>query len=662
MPLLYPILIFGSTSNNFMDNQTEKQFELALSSLKKHWGYDQFRPGQDDVVKSVFSGNDTLVLFPTGGGKSLCYQVPALVLKGLTIVISPLVALMEDQVDQLQKRNISATFINSNITGNEIEQRLVNARNGMYKLLYCAPERLNTELFKNEMLNLNIALVAIDEAHCISEWGHDFRPQYRLIRDALQPIEDKVRWLALTATATPEVRDDILSVLRFKNPTVISKGFARPNLKWWVYSGPARMKAIERMVQKQKGSGLIYAGTRKLCDELALKIGGTSGIKTAAYHAGLDAATRTKVQEAWIRGDIPLVTATNAFGMGIDKSDCRYVIHHDPPGSLEAYYQEAGRAGRDGALSYPLLCYKPSDVQKLKTQIEQSYPDYDQLLTIYTGLCDSLGLAIGSGMEKNEAVDIESVQKRTGLSRPLILGGIKVLDKLKIFELATEYSNDIGIQFLFNFETIRTIKTMPGISEKKADFIETIFRVYGPESLQNMVYINLKYLTERTEFSPNRILSGLEILKKEQFLTYRQADGNPLVRIVTAREAKPTIERKGVEKYRNILLKKLEHIKGYAETADCRSRYLRMYFGEQNPSACGMCDNCLNSIKKLVIPETLTLTKIKEVLVKSKASLEHIHQVTELNGLALFKAIEWMKREGLIREIKHEEHVYYELA
>lgn len=636
-----------------MDNQADKQFEKALQSLKKYWGYNQFRPGQDDVVKSVIAGKETLVLFPTGGGKSLCYQVPALVLNGLTVVISPLVALMEDQVDQLQKRNIPATFINSNITGNEIEQRLVNARNGMYRLLYCAPERLSTELFQNEILNLNIALVAIDEAHCISEWGHDFRPQYRLIRDALVLIEDKVRWLALTATATPEVRDDILSVLRFQNPNVISKGFARPNLKWWVYSGATRMKVIERMVKKQQSSGLIYAGTRRLCDELASKIGALTGVRSAAYHAGLDAATRTKVQEAWIKGDIPLVAATNAFGMGIDKSDCRYVIHHDPPGSLEAYYQEAGRAGRDGELSYPLLCYKPSDVQKLKTQIEQSYPDYNQLLVIYNGICDSLELALGSVMNNPAVVDLESVAKRTGLNRALILGGIKVLDKLNVCELVTEYSNDIGIQFILNFDYLRGIKSVAGISEKKADFIEHIFRVFGPESLHTMVHINLKYVAERTGFTPNRIISGLEILKKEQVLTYRQADGNPMVRLVASRESKPMIERKAVEKYRNILLKKLEHIKGYAETSDCRSRYLRVYFGENNPPACGICDNCMNAKKKLVIPDSVSLLKIKETLTKSPLTMGGLLRATEINGMALFKATEWMKREGIINEIKN---------
>lgn len=644
-----------------MDNQTEKQFENALKALQKYWGYNDFRPGQDDVVKSIFDGNDTLVLFPTGGGKSLCYQVPALVLEGLTIVISPLVALMEDQVIQLQKRNISATFINSNITGSEIEQRLINARNGMYKLLYCAPERLRTDLFRNELMNLKIKMVAIDEAHCISEWGHDFRPQYRLIRDALQPIEDKVRWLALTATATPEVRDDILMALRFKNPTIISKGFARPNLKWWVYSGATRMKAIERMVLKHQGSGLIYAGTRKLCDELAVKIGSITGVKTAAYHAGLNALTRSKVQNDWISGAIPLVTATNAFGMGIDKSDCRYVIHHDPPGSLEAYYQEAGRAGRDGTLSFPLLCYKSSDIQKLKTQIEQSYPDYNQLLTLYNGVCDSLGLALGSGMENNEVVDIESVQKRTGFNRSLVLGGIRVLDKFNVFELATEYSNTIGIHFLLNVDGIRSIKSNPKVSERKADFIDAIFRLYGPESLQKMVYMNLDYLTERTEFSPNRIFSGLEILKKEQILTYRQSDGNPLVRIVSVRETKPLIERKAVEMYRNILLKKLEHIKGYAETSDCRSRYLRIYFGEQNPAACGICDNCQKSIKKLVIPDTETIHKIKNVLLISASTVNTIQKETNINGIALFKAIEWMKREGMVHEVKKDHLILIEL-
>ncbi|MBE80621.1 MAG: RecQ family ATP-dependent DNA helicase, partial [Balneola sp.] len=372
-------------------------FHKAELNLKKFWGFNGFRPGQDEVVKSVFDGKETLVLFPTGGGKSLCYQVPATVFEGMTLVISPLVALMQDQVQQLKSKGVSATFINSTIPSYEVEQRLVNARNGMYKLLYCAPERLKTSLWEAELPRLNIDLVAIDEAHCISEWGHDFRPSYRDIKTSLESIADQTRWIALTATATPEVQKDIVESLGYEAPNVISRGFSRPNLKWWVVKSPKKKQKLEESVQKgaQKGDGLIYGGTRKNCEHLADRFS-RLGIKTEAYHAGVESEKRKAIQQRWITGETPLVAATNAFGMGIDKPDCRYVIHEEMPYSLEAYYQEAGRAGRDGEESFPILLYRESDYYKADDRIDQSYPTLDELDHVYQILCDSFYLAVGS--------------------------------------------------------------------------------------------------------------------------------------------------------------------------------------------------------------------------------------------------------------------------
>lgn len=628
--------------------EQDKLYETSQLKLKKHWGYDAFRSGQDTVIKSVISGKDTLVLFPTGGGKSLCYQVPALVLDGLTLVISPLVALMEDQVEQLQKRNISATFINSNIKSNEIEQRLVNARNGMYKLLYCAPERLHTPVFQYELEKLNLSLIAVDEAHCISEWGHDFRPPYRQIRSGLKPVEDQVRWIALTATATPEVRKDIIEVMEFKDPNVVSKGFERPNLKWWVYSGSQRMKAILRMIQKNKSSGLIYAGTRRNCNEIAETVSKLSGVKTAPYHAGLDSSLRSKVQQAWISGEIPIVVATNAFGMGIDKSDCRYVIHHDTPGSLEAYYQEAGRAGRDGDLSFPMLCYKPGDIRRLRDQILESYPTLEDLKKIYIGICDSFELAVGSQMEKARPLDLSSVEKRSKVSKKTISAGLKVLARLQILEVVKEYSNEIGVQFAIDTETIRGLRNSDKVPEAKAQFIEDIFRIYSPESINDMVFVSSSFVASRTGFSRNRVISGLDILQKEHILTYRVTDGNPVIMLKDARESSFSADRHTVEYYRDILLKKLDYIKGYAETGDCRSRYLRMYFGEENPSACGMCDNCLKVSKKVIIPETNHLRRIKAELETSPKNQQELVDDTGINGLTLYKCLLWLKREGVV--------------
>ncbi len=325
----------------------------AKDVLKKYWGYNSFRTGQEKAITSVLDGRDTLVLFPTGGGKSLCYQVPALLFDGLTIVISPLIALMKDQVDQLKSMGIRATFINSTLSRRETEQRLVNARNGMYKLLYMAPERIKTELWQSEQPDLPISLIAIDEAHCISEWGHDFRPSYRTIKQDFGDLSAQTKWMACTATATPEVRKDLLEVLQFEDARVVTSGFGRENLHWWVAKTDNKSPMVNKSVKKASamGSGIIYSSTRKKCEFLARKFS-AQGIGCKAYHAGLGNKEREIVQQAWLKGDTPVVAATNAFGMGIDKPDCRFVIHETIPFSLEAYYQEAGRAGRQTRISH----------------------------------------------------------------------------------------------------------------------------------------------------------------------------------------------------------------------------------------------------------------------------------------------------------------------
>ena len=620
----------------------------ARQALKHYWGYDSFREGQDRAIQSVLDGRDTVVLFPTGGGKSLCYQVPATILDGITVVISPLVALMQDQVQQLNERDIRATFINSTLSSWEVEQRLVNARNGMYKLLYCAPERLKTDLWNAELPKLNINLVAVDEAHCISEWGHDFRPSYREIRPSLESLGDSVSWMALTATATPEVREDIITNLQFDDPTVVSKGFDRPNLKWWVLPGAQKDKNLMRSVQKAAagGSGIIYGGTRRNCERLADTIQKKIGVKTAAYHAGVEAEKRRSIQEQWISGKTPLVVATNAFGMGIDKADCRFVIHYDMPYSLEAYYQQAGRAGRDGLESYPLLLFKEADAHRAEKRIKDSYPSREQLQHVYDAICDSLELAVGSLEDQMREASIPGLKKRTKLSPSTIRAALKTLKHLGIIELVDYVVPQIGIQFIVNPDYLRDhIKSLG--NKEKAAFLDMLYRQYGGEAFDDIKYIDLDYIRRKLNVTQNGLIKGLQVLQNHDNLLRFEAIGElPLVRPVQERVASLRLTKDQLESHRDNLLEKLDRMLGYIRTENCRERYIRIYFGEENVSPCGHCDNCLKKYRPTEGHiENADIQHIKTILEEKPCTGKELQQKLSWPRKKLKKYLSYLIRE-----------------
>lgn len=622
---------------------SQQLFEMALANLKHYWGFDNFRPGQDDVVRSVLQGNETLVLFPTGGGKSLCYQVPATVLPGLTLVISPLVALMQDQVDQLQSKGISSTFVNSTLSKAEVEQRFINASNGMYKLFYCAPERLVTPWFQNEAPRMNIQLVAVDEAHCISEWGHDFRPPYRQIRQNIETaIGTDVRWMALTATATPRVSKDISDVLQFHDPVIITKGFERKNLKWWVDFTEQKTVRLLQMIQKAPGSGLIYAGTRRVCNELA-ELLRTKGISCEAYHAGLPSEERSRIQHAWIQNHVKVVVATNAFGMGIDKSDCRFVIHYDMSPSLEAYYQEAGRAGRDGLESYPTLLVNPSDIIQSRKRISASYPQYETVKQVYTILCDMLHLAIGSYHEEPEIIDVKKLSDRCGLSVSLVRSSLRVMHRLGIIEMIEVAEPRLGIKFEHDREQLLTgIENFK--SEKKRSFTDALVRLFLPEALNMMHFIELGAVISRLNVTYNMLIKGLGVLKSEGLLSYMVRDEDPMIQLLEPRSASPGVTREQSEKLRNIQLDKLEKIIGYTQTTGCRSYYIRKYFGEvQINRECGFCDLCLRRADKARGAFSQhELDRVIDALRSRPVTLEELVLITTFGEEKIKSILKWL--------------------
>lgn len=626
------------------------QFEKSLQNLKKYWGYDAYRPGQDEVIQSVFAGNKTLVLFPTGGGKSLCYQVPATVFEGMTLVISPLVALMQDQVQQLLDRGIPATFINSTIPSGEVEQRLINARNGMYKLLYCAPERLKTSLWEHELPNLNIELVAIDEAHCISEWGHDFRPSYREIKTSLRPIAESTRWLALTATATPEVRKDILSSLEFEDAKVISHGFSRPNLKWWVISTQQKREKLIEVVSKaaKQGDGLIYGGTRKNCENLAVQFSAL-GIRAEAYHAGIEPKKRKAIQERWISGETPLVAATNAFGMGIDKPDCRYVIHDEMPYSLEAYYQEAGRAGRDGKESYPILLYRPSDYKNAVTRLEESYPTRKEMETVYRALCDSFELAVGSQMEYSVPVDFEQLKIRSRLSPKKIQAALRLLEKLDIIAMQEETAPAVELQFLLSRDALSQYRA--GLQNAdKAEFLDKLERLFGFQAFTDFVNMEEDILLDKLQINHAALVKALNVfMQSDRILNYKITSGQTLVFVLEARSSKLPLSRKQVETHRENLFQKLEYMHGFIKTEDCREVYLRHYFGDTGAKACGHCDNCLKEENAADAPITSQqIERICELLAVEARNYAQLQKESGLSGRQVLAVLNHLRNEEKI--------------
>lgn len=627
----------------------------ARKKLQEVWGYPSFRQGQQEVISAVLEGNDTLVLFPTGGGKSLCYQVPSLLFDGMTLVISPLVALMQDQVDHLKKLGVRATFINSTLPGYETEQRMVNARNGMYRLLYVAPERLTTDMWKHQMPQFNISLVAVDEAHCISEWGHSFRPSYRTIRDELRDLPESTRWIALTATATPEVKKDIQANLEFRDPTIVAGGFGRDNLKWWINETPQKQKMVMNAVAKasKKGSGIVYCSTRRDCEQWADRFR-REGINSEAYHAGLKSNTREKIQTDWIEGNTDVVVSTNAFGMGIDKPDCRFVVHETMPISLEAYYQEAGRAGRDGEVSFPILIYKKGDAERAEQRISRGYPDYDTLKKVYDGICDELDLAVGSEMETAEPIDYKKIGKRTGLKESQISISVRVLERLEVLEKTELYESKIGVHFTAGKHYIRSL--IQESSSKKMQFLDVLFRQFGAESFNKMHFIDESYICEKLNVTSRQLEKALQVFAgHDQILEFSKRGEQPLIRLMEARMGKLEIDHESAYHYRDVLLSKLGYMTQYIETDGCREQFLRTYFGETGTGRCGHCDNCLRSATSgSDQPGQQEIDKVEVLLAKGDKTVRELAEASGLSGKQIRRILKLLSREDQLIQVEED--------
>ncbi|MCG8374273.1 MAG: RecQ family ATP-dependent DNA helicase, partial [Balneolales bacterium] len=551
---------------------------------------------------------------------------------------------------------------NSTIPNYKIEQRLVNARNGMYKLLYCAPERLKTPLFQAEMEQLNIELIAVDEAHCISEWGHEFRPAYREIRSAFDALSHPVKWLALTATATPEVRQDILDSLRFEDPVIISRGFSRPNLKWWVVNSQNKKGKVRSSIQKaaKQGDGLMYGGTRRNCEDWANELSQT-GIPAEAYHAGMDSEKRKNIQTRWISGETPLVIATNAFGMGIDKPDCRYVFHEEMPYSIEAYYQEAGRAGRDGEEAFPILFYRDSDYNKLRKRIQDNYPTRKELGRVYNALCDSLNLAVGSVMPELRPYQMDKIKTRSAIPIPIIKASLKLMEQFDVLIIRNEVPAMLNLQFALSQEMMIRFRERCGNPEK-VEFVDKLERMFGHLAFGNSVQIELELVLQKLQVTRNVLIKALNVLMQhDQVLMYSIQDENNLIRLLHPRMRELPLGRDEIENYRNNLLTKLDYMNGYAETKECREVYLRNYFGDTDAKKCGKCDNCSAGIQEELVLTSKEIRFAFEALVERKISINALEGEQGWSKTKVREVLKYLTEEQMI-EPDESNQGYYRLV
>ena len=578
-----------------------------LETLKTYWGYDSFRSLQEEIITSVAEGKDTLGLMPTGGGKSITFQVPTMQMEGVCVVVTPLIALMKDQVDNLKQRGIKATAVYSGMSREEIIINLENCVFGNYKFLYISPERLSTELFLTKLQYMNVCLLVVDESHCISQWGYDFRPSYLKIAEIRRHLP-KVPVLALTATATEEVVNDIQEKLLFKTKNAFRKSFERKNIAYIVRETEDKVFEILNILRKIEGSGIIYVRSRKKTQDLALELQ-RQGFSADFYHAGITSDQKTTKQNKWKTGECRIIVCTNAFGMGIDKPDVRIVIHYEMPSSLEEYFQEAGRAGRDGQKAYAVALYSVNDEKQLLKKINDEFPERNYIKDLYEKLACYFQIAVGSGFQVTRDFNLEEFCTIFKYSFTQAHHALKLLELSGYIEYTEETEKQSRLIFTVNRDDLYKYTNQDKNSE---NLLKVILRSYTG-LFADYVYINEELMSNRTGLSSNQIYEILKTLSQQQIIHYIPAKKTPTVTYLQNREDLKyiTIPQSVYEERKNRISGRIKKTLEYCKRKEvCRNKLLLRYFGEKNAKDCGQCDVCLAKRKDGL--NNYTFNKISE--------------------------------------------------
>jgi ATP-dependent DNA helicase RecQ len=607
--------------------------QTSRDILKKYWGFDNFRPLQEDIVDSIIDKKDTLALLPTGGGKSICFQVPGLAIEGICLVISPLIALMKDQVENLKKLGINAVAISSAMSKRELDIALDNCIYGNTKFVYLSPERLENELFQVRMSKMKIGLIAVDEAHCISQWGYDFRPSYLNIAN-LREIIPSVPIIAVTATATPDVVIDIQEKLLFKNQNVFQKSFERENLTYLVVHEENKKQRMLNIFNKIGGTGIVYVRNRKKTKEIADFLQ-KNGISADYYHAGLSHEQRNNKQEKWIKNKTRIIVATNAFGMGIDKPDVRVVVHIDLPDSLEAYFQEAGRGGRDLKEAYAITLVSDENKRELEDGLTNSFPEIDFIRQVYNALGNFYQLALGSGENQTYAFDIANFCSKFNLPPLQTFSALKFLEKENYLILSDAIFQPSKINISISREDLYKFQV---VNNSYDNFIKLVLRTYQG-LFDNFVVINENNIAQKASMSTQKVIEVFEKLSKFNIIHYQKSNSDPKITWIRGRihEKDLRINPQNYVHRKEIASKKVNAVIKYSfENQICKSQALLSYFGENSAPKCGKCNVCLEEKKKIRLSDVAELHQ--EILRKVKNENMEFGQLVDALSNYLSKA------------------------